>query len=146
MTTSSDGRAPATGNARLLLVDDDPDILELTLVVLRTNGFIVKACPDPRSTVLVAQSFRPHLILLDAMMPVMDGAAVLREIRTNPATAATPVVFLTARSDAESIRHFLLMGAQDVIAKPFDPLTICSRLAGMLTWGGEAPASTARTT
>jgi two-component system OmpR family response regulator len=127
-----DDPGAAPGVPRVLLVDDDPDILEIALVALRAGGFVAETCGDSCRAVAAAQDFKPQLVLLDAMMPVMDGTAVLRDLRANPATAAVPVVFLTARSDVDSVRHFMGLGARAVIAKPFDPLTICSRLAGIL--------------
>jgi two-component system, OmpR family, response regulator len=128
----SGGQGAPAGVPRILLVDDDPDILEVALLALRAGGFVAEACADSRRAVAAALAFQPQLVLLDAMMPVMDGVAVLREFRANPDTAAIPVVFLTARSDVDSVRQYLGLGARGVIAKPFDPLTICSRLAGIL--------------
>jgi len=129
---SSDGQGPFAGAVRILLVDDDPDVLEVALLALRSGGFVAEACADSRRATATAEHFQPGLVLLDAMMPVMDGVAVLRELRANPVTAPTPVVFLTARSDLDSVRQYLALGARGVIPKPFDPLTICSRLTEIL--------------
>ena len=116
---------------RVLLIDDDPDILEVTLLALRAEGFVAESCRESTHAVATALAFRPDLILLDAMMPVVDGAAVLRRLRAEPETAAIPVVFVTARVDADAVREYRHLGAAAVIGKPFDPLAISARLVAI---------------
>jgi CheY-like chemotaxis protein len=66
----------------------------------------------------------PSVILLDVMMPVMDGPATLGHLRRNPQTMGIPVLFMTARAQTREVQHFISLGAQGVVAKPFDPLTL----------------------
>ena len=79
-----------------------------------------------------AAKWRPDLILLDVMMPVMDGPATLRRLRENPQTADIPVVFMTARAQTRELDHFKSLGAAGVIVKPFDPMTLAASLRSQM--------------
>ncbi len=108
--------------ARVMIVDDDPDIsLVAGLALEAAGGFIVKACGSGREAVREAPSWTPDVIVLDAVMPGMDGPATFDAFRRMPATSSVPVVFMTARSRPVDVGGYVGMGAAGVIAKPFDP-------------------------
>jgi CheY-like chemotaxis protein len=110
---------------RILLVEDDPDIQVVTSLSLsKIGGFTVKVCGSAAEALEAAPGFVPDLILLDVMMPGMDGPAALTALRRIPATAATPVVFMTARAQPHEVARFKRLGSLDVIPKPFDPTTL----------------------
>lgn len=114
---------------RILLVDDDPDIQTVTSLALGSfGGFTVKACGSAREALDFAPSFKPDLILLDVVMPGMDGARALRALRDLPTVAGVPVIFMTARVQPKEVRAYQNMGSVDVIAKPFDPVTLVERI------------------
>ena len=110
---------------RVLLVDDDRNVRRVTQLALEmVGGMKVRACESGAEAVAAAVEFRPQLVLLDVMMPDMDGPAVLSRLREQPDMSAVPVVFLTARAQGEEIRQLRALGALDVICKPFDPMTL----------------------
>lgn len=112
---------------RILHVDDDPDIREIVDMSLGLNPELeVRACSSGAEAIEAAAEWSPALILLDAMMPQMDGPATLSHLRQNPQTSAIPVLFMTARAQTREIEQFIALGAQGVISKPFDPLTLAS--------------------
>ena len=117
---------------RVLVIDDDPDILEVMGVALGAAGFTVASCPDPSVAVTCALEFQPDLIVLDAMMPGIDGPEVLRRLRAQPEISSVPVVFVTARVDSEAVHDFVQSGAAAVIGKPFDPLLIAGQLLALM--------------
>lgn len=110
---------------RILLVEDEPDIqLVARLALENVGGFEVEVCTSGREAVEKAPSWGPDLILLDVLMPELDGPATLRELRKIPVLAATPVIFLTAKVQAHEVEHYRQIGALDVIPKPFDPMSL----------------------
>jgi CheY-like chemotaxis protein len=114
---------------RILLVEDDLDIQLVAQSALeKLGGFTVETCSTGREALEVAPRFAPDLILLDVMMPGMDGPSTLEALRTMPSVAETPVVFMTARSQKQEIEEYMALGALDVIAKPFDPLNLATML------------------
>src|ERR1700724_2460135 len=114
---------------RVLHVDDEPDIREVVELSLGLDPELaVRSCASGRDALAAAADWPPDVILLDVMMPVMDGPATLARLRESPRTADIPVVFMTARAQTRELEHFRSLGAAGVIAKPFDPLT----LAGMV--------------
>lgn len=122
---------------RVLLVEDDPDIqIVASLALSDVGGLVVKVCGSAQEALDAAPSFGPDLILLDVMMPGMDGIAALRALRENPALAATPVVFMTARAQSHEIARYKELGSLGVIAKPFEPETLAETLRGL--WDGRA--------
>jgi CheY-like chemotaxis protein len=109
---------------RILFVEDDPDIqVVATLALESLGGFAVLACGSGAEALARFAGFAPDLVLLDVMMPGMDGPATLEALRRLPA-GDVPVVFMTARVQAHEILQYREMGAVDVIAKPFDPMTL----------------------
>ena len=113
------------------MIDDDLDILEVTVLALRTAGFTVESCSDPSEAVSAALTFRPDLVLLDAMMPALDGPEVLRRLRSEAGTRAIPVVFVTARVDSDAVSEYRQLGAAAVIGKPFDPPAFLAELKAL---------------
>lgn len=114
---------------RVLYVEDEPDIRAIAVLALETvGGLSVRACPSGAEALEAAPVFRPDLLLLDVMMPEMDGVTALRELRKLPATCACPVVFMTAKVQPDEVRNLKSLGALEVIAKPFDPMTLAVTL------------------
>ena len=114
---------------RILHVDDEPDIREVVDMSLALNPeFQVRACSSGPEAIEAAAEWSPNLMLLDVMMPGMDGPTTLHELRKNPQTSKVPVVFMTARAQAREVEQFISLGAQGVISKPFDPMTLASQV------------------
>ncbi|PUA27519.1 MAG: hypothetical protein B0W54_13190 [Cellvibrio sp. 79] len=119
---------------RILYVEDDPDIQAIAMMVLETiSGFTVEACSCGSDALQKAVAFNPDLILLDVMMPGMDGPETLKGLRGFPELETTPVVFMTAKVQPQEVQAYLGMGAVGVIAKPFDPMTLAQELRDI--WG-----------
>jgi CheY-like chemotaxis protein len=114
---------------RILHVDDEPDIREVVDISLALSpGLEVRACASGAEAVDAAAAWTPDLILLDVMMPVMDGPTVLKKLRGDPRTAAIPVIFMTARAQTKEVEHFIALGAHGVISKPFNPMTLATQV------------------
>ncbi len=114
---------------RVLVIDDEPDILAVIGITLRARGGIeVEMCRSGEEALEVARRFAPVLILLDVMMPGTDGPTTLEALRGDPQTAATPVVFMTAKAMPHEIARYRDLGAAAVIAKPFDQSTLADEL------------------
>jgi dTDP-glucose 4,6-dehydratase len=114
---------------RILYVEDDPDIQAIARLALENvAGFTVHVCSSGEAAVREGAAFAPDLVLLDVMMPGMDGPSTLAALRAQPPLANTPVVFMTAKVQPSEVTHFRSLGALDVIAKPFDPMQLGSRL------------------
>src|SRR5580704_14222390 len=110
---------------RILHVDDEPDIREVVDLSLGLNPeFEVHACASGEEAIAAAADWSPIIILLDVMMPGMDGPTTLTHLRQNPKTSGIPVLFMTARAQTREVEHFCSLGAQGVISKPFDPMTL----------------------
>lgn len=110
---------------RILLVEDDPDVqVVVTMALESIGGFSVLACSSGAEALERFGEFAPDLVLIDVMMPGLDGPATLEHLRRLPAAAETPVVFMTARVQAHEVARYRELGAADVIAKPFDPMTL----------------------
>jgi CheY-like chemotaxis protein len=112
---------------RLLHVEDEPDIREIVELALGLDAaFELRSCECGVDALTVAAEWQPDIILLDVMMPVMDGPATLARLRADPRTATIPVVFMTARAQARETDRFRSLGAVGVIPKPFDPMTLAA--------------------
>ena len=112
---------------RILHVDDEPDVREVTEISLGLDpGFVTRSCASGREALAVAAEWLPDIILLDVMMPVMDGPATLARLRENPETAGIPAIFMTARAQSREMELFCSLGAAGVIPKPFDPMTLAA--------------------
>src|SRR5882724_4173540 len=110
---------------RILYTDDEPDIREVAKVSLElVGGFTLCLCASGEEAVRMAPGFSPDLILLDVMMPGMDGPRTLAHLRTLGALATTPVIFMTAKAQSTEQKRYRELGAIDVIAKPFQPMQL----------------------
>lgn len=114
----------------ILYVEDDPDIRTVAQIALETvGGFTLTACPSGQEALdKVAGGYTPDLMLLDVMMPNMDGPSTLAALRRLAATANTPAVFMTAKVQAAEIAHYKSLGAIGVVAKPFDPMRLAQQV------------------
>ena len=131
---------PAGNNrllTRVLIAEDDSDIMALVALALdRFGGMEVTCCADGRAALEGVGRVMPELVLLDVMMPELDGLETLARLRADPRTAAIPVVFLTARVQPQDCELYLARGALGVIAKPFDPITLAQQLRRLHADGG----------
>lgn len=118
---------------RILLIEDDSDIQKMVrLSLIYQGGHQVAVASSGREGISLAESQQPDLILLDVMMPVMDGHETCIALKANPATAAIPVVFLSARAQQAEIQKGRDLGAIGYLVKPFDPMTLGSQLDAIL--------------
>jgi CheY-like chemotaxis protein len=114
---------------RLLFVEDEPDIQVVARLALEAIGkFQVELCSSGKEALAKAPGFEPDLILLDVMMPGMDGPTTLGALRELPQTATTPVIFMTAKVQPYEVAEYKRLGALDVIAKPFDPMQLSANI------------------
>ena len=122
-----------SGVLRVLYADDEPDIREVAVLALELDVGI-KACPAGSGAeamaILEADEFKPDVVLLDVMMPDKDGPAVLVELRARG--FRMPVIFITARAQSHELAHYLKLGAEGVITKPFDPMTLALELRAVM--------------
>ncbi|QCB44683.1 response regulator [Hydrogenophaga sp. PAMC20947] len=117
---------------RLLYVEDEPDIRAVAQVALQhIGGFELKVCESGEQAVREAVAFAPDMVLLDVMMPGMDGPGTLRALRALPELRAVPVAFMTAKVQPNEVAEFIAMGAVDVIAKPFNPMTLADQVRAL---------------
>jgi two-component system OmpR family response regulator len=113
----------------ILYAEDEPDIKAIAQIALEDiGGFTVKYCSTGKEVLEAAKTFTPDLLLLDVMMPEMDGPTALIEIRKLPQFADVPVIFMTAKIQTNEIDRYRTMGAIDVISKPFDPLLLADMI------------------
>ena len=114
---------------RILYVEDEPDIQAVAKLALEmVGGYQVMICSGGQEALDKVAAYAPDLILLDVMMPGMDGPTTLQNLRANPATATIPVIFLTAKVQPSEVAQYQALGALNVIAKPFDPMTLAGQV------------------
>jgi two-component system OmpR family response regulator len=130
--TSNQAGFMATLN-QVLFVDDEQDILDVIQMALEAEGIDVTISSEGHRTIELAQQVKPQLILLDVMMPGIDGTEVLKQLLADPATAAIPVVFITAKIRPPEVDFYCKLGAAGVIAKPFDPMGLPNQLTTIWT-------------
>ena len=118
--------------AKVLVVDDEPNVLRSLVQYLTIEEFNVETASNGVEALEKVESFSPELILLDVMMPGLDGPGVLSLLQEDPVTASVPVVFITARTQEQEIAHLKQLGARGVIAKPFDPMTLAEQVRSFL--------------
>lgn len=121
-----------TDSYKILLVDDEPDILEFVSYNLKKEGFEVLTTRDGQEAIKIAKKELPHLIILDVMMPGMDGIETCGEIKRIPALKNTIIAFLTARGEDYSQIAGFDAGADDYISKPIKPKVLISRVKALL--------------
>lgn len=118
---------------RILVVEDEVNLRTIVCTCLEAlGGWEVEVAASGQEGLMMAERDRPDVILLDAMMPGMDGVTFLRKLLANPQLQAIPVIFLTAKQDLLEPQTFLKLGAKGAIAKPFNPLTLHKEIAAVL--------------
>ncbi|MEI9803262.1 MAG: response regulator [Pseudolabrys sp.] len=119
---------------RILHVDDEQDIRDVVEISLGLDAdFETRSCASGAEALAVAEEWPPDVIVLDVMMPGMDGPATLARLQESKKTAKIPVVFMTARAQSSEIEHFRSLGAAGVISKPFDPMTLAASVRSYVT-------------
>ena len=120
---------------RILIIDDEDDIRQVAALSLETvAGWEVMVANSGAQGLSRAIDYQPDAILLDVMMPGMDGPSTFRELRKNPATANIPVLLLTAKVQSSDQKRFADLGVEAVLFKPFDPLTLATQISSVLNW------------
>lgn len=120
---------------RVLLIDDEHDIREVAVLTLETvGGWTVFDASSGEEGIATAIAEQPDVILLDVMMPAMDGPTTLLRLQADDATSSIPVIFLTAKVQPADRRRFAELGVRGVISKPFDPMRLTHEVAGFLGW------------
>ncbi len=120
---------------KILIIDDEDDIREVAALSLETvAGWEVLVANSGAAGLERARIEKPDAILLDVMMPGMDGPSTFRELQKVPATSAIPVILLTAKVQSADQRRFADLGVRAVLTKPFDPLTLASQMEKILGW------------
>ena len=121
----------------ILIIDDEDDIREVAALSLEaTAGWEIITASSGADGIKAAENpkHRPHAILMDVMMPGMDGPTTFRQMQQNPETANIPVILLTAKVQGVDQRRFADLGVAGVLFKPFDPLTLASDISNTLGW------------
>jgi two-component system OmpR family response regulator len=129
----------AVAEAKLLVVDDEPNIVELLSASLRFAGFDVASASNGADALQLARSFRPDLLVLDVMMPEMDGFDLVKRLRSDG--SRTPVVFLTARDATEDKITGLTLGGDDYVTKPFSLEEVIARIRAVLRRTADGPTA-----
>jgi len=130
---------------KILLVDDEPDIIDLISYNLEKEGYAIETATNGRDAIAIAKDFMPDLILLDVMMPEMDGMETCVEMRATDSLKHTIIAFLTARGEDYSQIAGFEAGADDYIPKPIKPRVLISRIQALLRRKGNAAAEGATT-
>src|SRR3954454_9067981 len=134
----------ATDNVRVLVVDDEPNIVDVISMALRYQGFAVESAGNGRDALTAVADFRPHLMLLDIMLPDMEGFDVAR--RLGGERANLPIIFLTARDATEDKVRGLTSGGDDYVTKPFSLEELVARIRTILRRTGVAGDESSRLT
>lgn len=130
MEESEKSRLP---RRKILCIEDEPDIQKLLRIALNCKGcYQVFTADNGQGGLELAEQERVDLILLDAMMPIMDGYETCKKLKENPATKDIPVIFLAAKTQAKEIQKGLALGAVDYLTKPFDPLKLPDQIEEIL--------------
>ncbi len=120
---------------KILIIDDESDIREVAAMSLEAVcGWGVVQAGSGKEGMLIAQERKPDAILLDVMMPDMDGPSTLQLLRSNEKTASIPVIFLTAKVQSADRKRFSDLGVAAVLSKPFDPMVLGEQIAEALGW------------
>lgn len=117
---------------RILVVDDEVDVTDLVAYHLTAKGFKVEAVNDPNRSIGIARSFLPDLVILDVMMPDLNGIQICRMLRADPQLKMVPVIFLTAKAEEDDRVQGFEVGADDYICKPFSVKELTLRVATIL--------------
>jgi phosphate regulon transcriptional regulator PhoB len=127
--------------SRVLIVEDEPDIRELVVHHLKREGYQVSAAASGEEALRQVQAAPPDLVLLDLMMPAMNGLEVCRRLRQDPVTASLPIVMLTAKGDEVDRVVGLEIGADDYVVKPFSPKELLARVRAVLRRSRPGPGA-----
>ena len=127
--------------SRVLIVEDEPDIRALVVHHLKREGYQVSAASSGEEALRQVQAAAPDLVILDLMMPAMDGLEVCRRLRQDPATASLPIVMLTAKGDEIDRVLGLEIGADDYVVKPFSPKELLARVRAVLRRSRPSPGA-----
>jgi phosphate regulon transcriptional regulator PhoB len=127
--------------SRVLVVEDEPDIRDLLVFHLERDGFQVTKCKSGPEALRLVREARPDLVLLDLMLPDMDGLEVCRRLRQDPPTQSLPIVMLTARDDEVDRVLGLELGADDYVVKPFSPRELVARIRAVLRRARPVPGT-----
>jgi phosphate regulon transcriptional regulator PhoB len=131
--------------SRVLIVEDEPDIRELVVHHLKREGYQVSTAASGEEALRQVHASLPDLVLLDLMMPAMDGLEVCRRLRQDPGTATLPIVMLTAKGDEVDRVIGLEIGADDYVVKPFSPKELLARVRAVLRRSRPAPGAASTT-
>jgi len=113
----------------IMLVEDEPDILEVARLALEATGpFTIHPCNSGQKAIDTAPVVKPDLIILDMMMPGMDGLTTLALLRQNVELKSIPVIFMTAKAQTNEMKHYIERGAIGAISKPFDPMHLAEEV------------------
>jgi len=132
MATSLRHAPASTERGRILIVEDEPDQQELLRYNLAREGYSVSCAADGREALAMLRDVEPDLILLDLMLPGLDGLEVCRKVRHDPATANVPIVMLTAKSEDSDVVTGLELGADDYVTKPYSPRVLLARVKAVM--------------
>ncbi len=125
---------PTHSLSRVMYVEDEPDIRAIAKLALEAvGGFTVELCSSGQEALERAPTFKPDLILLDVMMPGMDGPTTMEALRKQSDTASLPIAFMTAKVQSTEVQRYTDMGAIGVIAKPFDPMQLANTVKRLWT-------------
>ncbi|MGB0086131.1 MAG: response regulator [Rhodomicrobiaceae bacterium] len=117
---------------RITYVEDEPHIREIVQLALEElGGFTLQVCESGAEALDTVPKFHPDLVMLDVMMPGMNGIQTFRSLRQLPEVAETPIVFVTAKAQKHEIQQYLSLGAADVIPKPFDPVALPGEISAI---------------
>lgn len=122
-----------TAGKKIFIVDDEPTIVEYVTVILEKASYQVSSCENGTDAIEKIRAEKPDLILLDVMLPDVDGITICRQIKSNPKTNAIPVILLTSLTDATTIRDAQLFGVSDYISKPFDAKVLKAKIEKALS-------------
>ena len=124
---------------QLLVIDDEDDIREVARLSLElTESWSVTTANGGAAGIALARSMKPDAILLDVMMPDLDGPSTFRALQEHAGTMPIPVIFLTAKVQAADRQKYMALGVRGIIAKPFDPLTLGTQIRDVLGWNALA--------
>lgn len=131
-TASAAPREPITSATRVVVVEDEQDLLELVRYNLAKEGYQLQTSMTGEEALRIVRSEKPDLVLLDLMLPGMDGLEVCRALKAREQTASIPVIMLTAKGEESDVIRGLEMGADDYITKPFSPRVLSARMKAVL--------------
>lgn len=134
MTTmaASSSRATGSGRGPVLIVEDESDIASLIQFHLAREGFQTQVAPSGRVALQMIEQTRPELVVLDIMLPDLDGLEVCRKLKRDPATSTIPILMVSARGEESDIVVGLELGAEDYVTKPFSPRVLVARAKAVL--------------